>query len=68
MNSYFGPTGNKYNLGRVPIGGSDFSSRPYTYADEKGDETLKNFKLSEEDEKYKVSIIILGPSMHGPVD
>jgi hypothetical protein len=42
-------------MGRVPIGGADFSIRPYTYCDQE-DESLESFALQLEDLNYKVSI------------
>jgi hypothetical protein len=54
--SYYGPKGIGYTVGRVPMGGCDFSPRPYTYADSPspGDLNLTQFRLQEEDYKYKV--------------
>lgn len=52
--SYFSDDGLEYNLGRVPIGGTDFSVRGYSYQDNDTDANLKSFKLSEEDFNYKV--------------
>lgn len=52
--SYFADDGIKYNIGRVPIGGTDFSTRKYTYADSKGIPDLNNFDLAPEDAEYKV--------------
>ncbi|XP_065210514.1 lysosomal acid glucosylceramidase-like [Planococcus citri] len=53
MQSYYGPFGLQYVLGRVPIGGTDFSSRFYTNMD-----TPKKFKLSEQDLKHKIPTIL----------
>ncbi|KAK2721155.1 hypothetical protein QYM36_003432 [Artemia franciscana] len=39
------------------IGGCDFSSRLYTYADLEGDITLSSFALQEEDLMYKIPMI-----------
>lgn len=55
LQSYFGENGIGYNLCRVPIGGSDFSIRPYSYDDHDGDRTLEQFELQKEDILYKVS-------------
>lgn len=55
LNSYFSKSGSEYTFGRVPIAGTDFSTRFYTYADE-GNGTLDNFALQYEDYNYKVSI------------
>lgn len=42
---------------RTPIGGSDFSTRPYTYNEYPvGDKKLTNYTLAEEDYKFKVKI------------
>ncbi|CAH1966245.1 unnamed protein product [Acanthoscelides obtectus] len=54
LRSYYSKDGIEYNLARVPIGGTDFSSRKYTYVSEKVDPHLKSFKLQPEDVKYKV--------------
>lgn len=52
--SYFSKDGLEYSLGRVPIGGTDFSTRGYTYQDNSTDASLKSFNLTEEDLIYKV--------------
>ncbi|KAL7297825.1 hypothetical protein TKK_0008858 [Trichogramma kaykai] len=57
LSSYFGPKGAKYNLGRVPIGGSDFSTRGYTYDDTPGDERLEHFNLANDDLEYKIPMM-----------
>ncbi len=59
--SYFGQEGIDYSMGRVPIGGTDFSTRPYTYDDDVAnlgglDANLTNFALQPEDFKFKVNI------------
>lgn len=44
-------------MGRIPIGGADVSTRPYTYNDYPADDfELSNFRLSFEDYEYKVNI------------
>lgn len=53
LRSYFSPNGSQYNLGRVPIGGTDFSARGYTYADTIED-SIDDFALQYEDFNYKV--------------
>lgn len=55
--SYFSEDGSKYNFGRVPIGGSDFSLRGYTYDDTHGDVELKNFSIANEDFEYKIPLM-----------
>lgn len=51
--AYYGPDGSGYTLARVPIGGTDFSTYGYTYADD-GEGTLDDFALKDEDYDYKV--------------
>ncbi|KAE8749691.1 hypothetical protein FOCC_FOCC003678 [Frankliniella occidentalis] len=55
--SYFSPDGLEYNMGRVPIGGTDFSTRAYTYADNSTTKTLSSFALQTEDFVYKIPVI-----------
>ncbi|XP_076646317.1 lysosomal acid glucosylceramidase-like [Halictus rubicundus] len=55
--SYFGEEGSRYSVGRLPIGGTDFSTRPYTYDDNANDLTLEKFDLAPEDYAYKIPII-----------
>ena len=55
MASYFDDSGLDYSIGRVNMGGCDFSTRPYTYVDTPGDIALETFELQEED-FLKVSI------------
>ncbi|CAG2120749.1 unnamed protein product, partial [Medioppia subpectinata] len=58
IEDYFGETGIEYTLGRIPIGGTDFSTRGYTYDDNyKNDLQLKHFNLTEEDFNDKIPII-----------
>lgn len=55
MRAYYDPkTGSRYTLGRIPIGGTDFSTRPYTYDDTPNDVSLRHFSLAPEDYKYKI--------------
>ena len=57
LRQYFGPDGIGYRLGRVPIGGTDFSTRAYTYADgAAGDLALRNFSLAA-DERHKLPLL-----------
>jgi len=57
IRSYFAPEGIRYDLCRVPIAGSDFSVRPYSYDDVDGDVNLDFFALAEEDYMYKLPYI-----------
>lgn len=54
LRSYFGKGGSRYSIGRLPIAGTDFSTRAYTYDDQKDDVTLANFSLATEDYDYKI--------------
>lgn len=55
MESYFSDDGLEYNMGRVTIGGADFSPNWYTFDDRADDDMdLKYFALSEEDFTHKV--------------
>lgn len=58
LESYFGPEGIGYSVCRVPIGGTDFSPRPYSYDDHDDDTELKYFALQEEDLNFKVSLML----------
>lgn len=53
VRQYFGPDGIGYAIGRVPIGGTDFSTAAYTYDDgSPGDLALANFSVAvDEDSK-----------------
>ena len=46
---YFGPTGLRYNMGRLTIGSCDFSLEYYNYDDTKGDTKLKHFNISHDE-------------------
>lgn len=54
LRSYYSTEGIEYNIGRVPISGSDFSNRPYTYDDVPNDWSLNGWNLVDEDISYKV--------------
>jgi len=43
IEAYYGATGNKYTVGRVPINSCDFSLSSYNFDNVSGDYTLKNF-------------------------
>lgn len=59
LKSYFSSDGIEYNMGRVPIGSTDFSTHYYTYDDsENEDPELEKFNLAEEDYEFKVALII----------
>lgn len=59
IESYFGPYGLHYNFARVPIGGTDFSNRSYSYDDlNKPDYELRYWSLTKEDREYKIPYIL----------
>ena len=49
--------GTEYTLGRVPMAGTDFSLREYSYCDTPDDFDLTTFALAQEDYDYKVWVI-----------
>ena len=55
IDDYFSERGLEYTLGRVPIGGSDYSTRAYSYDDDhKDDFEFAHWALAKEDHDYKV--------------
>ena len=54
IQSYFSSNGIEYSFGRVPISGTDYSVRPYTYNDVPDDKNLTQFSLQREDYEWKV--------------
>eukprot|EP00756_Hemistasia_phaeocysticola_P009910 Hpha_TRINITY_DN14969_c0_g1::TRINITY_DN14969_c0_g1_i7::g.143196::m.143196/K01201/GBA, srfJ; glucosylceramidase len=48
LDSYYGPNGARYTMGRVPVGSCDFSTHKYDYI-EVGDYNLSTFALAPED-------------------
>jgi len=60
IKDYFSDKGIEYTMGRIPIAGSDFSTRAYTYADQvENDDELKHFNLTKEDHDFNVYSFIL---------
>lgn len=58
IRSYFSDEGLEYSLCRVPIGGTDFSTRSYSYLDTSyPDIEMENFRLQAEDYSYKVNTL-----------
>ncbi|XP_060523687.1 putative glucosylceramidase 4 [Cylas formicarius] len=64
LNSYFSADGINYSFGRVPIGGTDFSTRRYSNCDTP-DETLDSFALQPEDLNYKIAAVKLAEQAKG---
>ncbi|XP_045599901.1 putative glucosylceramidase 3 isoform X2 [Procambarus clarkii] len=58
LRAYFAPEGIGYNLCRIPIAGSDCSTRPYSYDDVEGDVDLEHWSLTDEDYNYKIPLIL----------
>ena len=56
-NAWFGSSGANFNLVRVPIGGTDFSTFGYTLDDSSDDFSLKNFNLSAIDIEIRVPML-----------
>ncbi|CAG2170912.1 unnamed protein product [Oppiella nova] len=60
IGDYYSGTGIEYNLGRVPIASSDFSTHGYSYDDKSvGDFEFKHFALTAEDFDYKIPYLKL---------
>jgi glucosylceramidase len=59
INDYFSENGLEYSMARTPIGGSDFSTRVYTYDDVIDDKNLTHFALQKEDLEYKVGFFFI---------
>ncbi|XP_071845154.1 lysosomal acid glucosylceramidase-like [Apostichopus japonicus] len=57
MKSYFSAEGIEYNMARVPMASTDFSTHEYSYDDVDGDFDLENFALTQEDLSYKIPLI-----------
>ncbi|XP_054153227.1 lysosomal acid glucosylceramidase-like [Oppia nitens] len=58
ISDYYSADGLEYNLGRIPIGGTDFSTHGYAYdEDHKDDFDLKYWNLTAEDYKFKIPFI-----------
>lgn len=56
LDSYFSDNGIEYSMARIPLAGTDFSDRPYSYDDVEGDLELKHFALQKEDTEWKVRL------------
>ena len=66
INDYYSPQGIGYSVGRVPVGGTDFSDRPYTYNDDNvGDYEQTNFTLAQDDHLYKIPYIKQAQKLNG---
>ncbi|XP_068107576.1 lysosomal acid glucosylceramidase [Hyperolius riggenbachi] len=57
LRSYFAEEGIGYNILRVPMASTDFSTRIYTYLDKEEDFNLESFSLQLEDIKLKIPVI-----------
>lgn len=65
LQSYFGPAGIGYTVGRVPIASCDFSTREYSYLDTPNDFNLTTFGLVDEDETAKIPYILAAQQLTG---
>src|SRR5699024_9698238 len=54
IKDFFAPDGIEYRMGRVTVGGSDYSTREYSLDDHPKDESLSTFALQNEDFHYKI--------------
>ncbi|KAI1301356.1 Lysosomal acid glucosylceramidase [Halotydeus destructor] len=63
IENYYSDNGIEYSVGRIPIGGTDFSTRAYSLDDVEDDFELANFSLAEEDYKFKLPLIKLAINM-----
>lgn len=57
LRSYYADNGLDYNIGRLNMGGCDFSVKGYTYADVPGDDSLSHFNLTVDDLVYKIPYV-----------
>ncbi|XP_045158967.2 lysosomal acid glucosylceramidase-like [Mercenaria mercenaria] len=57
INSYFGPDGIEYTLGRIPIASNDMSTDIYSYDFTNGDTGLSKFTIAGYDHLYKLPYI-----------
>ncbi|POM80638.1 Glucosylceramidase [Phytophthora palmivora] len=48
LNQYFSESGLEYNMARVPIGSTDFSTRTYTYNEKVDDFKMTNFTIASD--------------------
>lgn len=64
LEALFGDAGIGINLCRVPIGGTEYSTRLYTLDDNDGDADLKKFALPNEDLVSRVQNILMSISFH----
>jgi hypothetical protein len=66
VREFYTPGGLSFSIGRLVIGGTDFSTRKYTYNDDGNSTTgeneqdfnLDHFSLQDEDTKLKVNIFV----------
>ncbi|CAG2168542.1 unnamed protein product, partial [Oppiella nova] len=58
LDDYFSKDGIEYNVGRIPIGGCDFSTRAYSLDDQTEDRQLQKWNLTNEDLDYKIPTIL----------
>jgi len=57
LKQYFSETGLQYNLGRVPIASTDFSTSIYSYNDHSGDLAMDKFSIAVDKTSGKISLI-----------
>ncbi len=57
IQAYYAPEGLDYTIGRLNMGGCDFSTRKYSYVDTPGDVALDSFALQDEDLLHKIPLV-----------
>lgn len=63
IEAYYDVKGLDYTIGRLNMGGCDFSIRPYTYLDTEGDVNLETFQLQDEDLVHKIPLVKYAESL-----
>lgn len=57
LKTWFGPNGAKFSVVRIPIGGADFSTYPYSLDDSVNDFQLEEFSLSDIDLNFRLPVM-----------
>ena len=66
LKAYYGPSGNNYSTGRIPIGSCDFSKEYYCYCDTEEDFKLLSFSLNKTwDLEKRIPIIKRANALRG---
>ena len=57
LEQYWGMNGTRFNVGRVPISSTDFSTHVYSYDDVPGDLALEHFSIDVDRDMGKLNFI-----------